>query len=38
MHFGTSRAVRGATLEDLENAPGISKAMAKAIHDHFRAP
>jgi excinuclease ABC subunit C len=38
MHFGTSRAVRGATLADLENAPGISKAMAKAIHDHFRAP
>ena len=29
MHFGTSRAVRGATLEDLENAPGISKAMAR---------
>ena len=38
MHFGTSRAVRGATLADLENAPGISKAMAKAIHDHFRVP
>jgi excinuclease ABC subunit C len=38
MHFGTSRAVRGATLEDLENAPGISKAMARAIHAHFQAP
>jgi excinuclease ABC subunit C len=35
MHFGTSRAVRGATLEDLERAPGISKAMAEAIHGHF---
>jgi len=35
MHFGTSRAVRGATLEDLEKAPGISKAMAAAIHGHF---
>ena len=35
MHFGTSRAVRGATLEDLEKAPGISKAMAEAIHGHF---
>ena len=35
MHFGTSRAVRGATLEDLERAPGISKAMAAAIHGHF---
>jgi excinuclease ABC subunit C len=35
MHFGTSRAVRGATLEDLEKAPGISRAMAEAIHRHF---
>jgi excinuclease ABC subunit C len=35
MHFGTSRAVRGATLEDLEKAPGISSAMAVAIHEHF---
>ena len=35
MHFGTSRAVRGATLEDLERAPGISKAMAASIHGHF---
>jgi len=38
MHFGTSRAVRGATLADLENAPGISKAMARAIHAHFQSP
>ena len=37
MHFGTSRAVRGATLADLENAPGISKAMARAIHAHFQS-
>ena len=35
MHFGTSRAVRGATLEDLERAPGISRAMAASIHGHF---
>ncbi|MDT9600452.1 excinuclease ABC subunit UvrC [Sphingosinicella rhizophila] len=35
MHFGTARAVRGAALEDLEKAPGISKAMARSIHDHF---
>ena len=35
MHFGTSRAVRGATLEDLERAPGISKGMAAAVHGHF---
>ncbi|KKC27801.1 excinuclease ABC subunit UvrC [Sphingomonas sp. SRS2] len=35
MHFGTARAVRAASLEDLERAPGVSKAMARAIHDHF---
>jgi excinuclease ABC subunit C len=35
MHFGTSRAVRGATLADLEKAPGISKATASALHGHF---
>ncbi|MBV8970993.1 MAG: excinuclease ABC subunit UvrC, partial [Sphingomonadaceae bacterium] len=35
MHFGTSRAVRSATLEDLEKAPGISKATAAALHGHF---
>ena len=29
------RAVRNAALEDLERAPGVSKAMARAIHDHF---
>jgi excinuclease ABC subunit C len=35
MHFGTARAVRGASLSDLERAPGVSKAMAQAIHDFF---
>ena len=35
MHFGTARAVRGAALEDLEKAPGISKAIARGIYDHF---
>lgn len=35
MHFGTSRAVKGATLEDLERAPGISKQMALALWQHF---
>jgi excinuclease ABC subunit C len=35
MHFGTSRAVKGATLEDLERAPGISRQMALAIWQHF---
>lgn len=37
MHFGTARAVRAASLEDLERAPGVSSAMARAIHDHFHA-
>ena len=35
MHFGTARAVRGAALEDLERAPGVSKAMARILYDHF---
>ncbi|MDQ3144809.1 MAG: excinuclease ABC subunit UvrC [Pseudomonadota bacterium] len=35
MHFGTARAVKGAALEDLERAPGISKAMARHLHDYF---
>jgi len=37
MHFGTARAVRSASLADLERAPGVSKAMAQAIHDFFHA-
>jgi excinuclease ABC subunit C len=35
MHFGTAKAVKGAPLEDLERAPGISKAMARQLHDYF---
>ncbi|HYG49151.1 MAG TPA: excinuclease ABC subunit UvrC [Allosphingosinicella sp.] len=35
MHFGTAKAVRGAPLEDLEKAPGISKTMARGIYDYF---
>jgi len=35
MHFGTGRAVKGAALEDLEKAPGISKATARQLHDYF---
>jgi excinuclease ABC subunit C len=35
MHFGTARAVKGAALDDLERAPGISKAMAREIYDYF---
>jgi excinuclease ABC subunit C len=35
MHFGTARAVKGAALDDLERAPGISRAMALQIYDYF---
>ena len=35
LQFGTGRAVRGASLEDLERAPGVSKAVARAVYDHF---
>jgi excinuclease ABC subunit C len=35
MHFGTARAVKGAALEDLEMAPGISRATARQVYDYF---
>jgi excinuclease ABC subunit C len=35
MHFGTARAVKGAALEDLERAPGVSKAIARQLYDYF---
>jgi excinuclease ABC subunit C len=35
MHFGTARAVRDASLEDLQRAPGVSVAMARMIHDFY---
>ncbi|UUL82814.1 excinuclease ABC subunit UvrC [Sphingomonas qomolangmaensis] len=37
MHFGTAKAVRAASLEDLSKAPGVSKAMSQGIHDFFHA-
>ncbi|OYW23682.1 MULTISPECIES: excinuclease ABC subunit UvrC [unclassified Sphingomonas] len=37
MHFGTARAVRNASLEDLQKAPGVSVAMAQGIYDFFHA-
>ena len=37
MHFGTARAVRGASLEDLKKAPGVSAAVAQQVHDYFNA-
>jgi excinuclease ABC subunit C len=35
MHFGTARAVKGAALEDLLKAPGISQSMAESVYAHF---
>jgi excinuclease ABC subunit C len=35
-HFGSARAVAVATFEDIKAVPGISDALARKIHDHFR--
>lgn len=35
MHFGTARAVRNASLEDLRRVPGVSDTVAQSIYDHF---
>ena len=34
-HFGSARAVAGASLTDLETVAGVSSAMAKKIYDFF---
>ena len=34
-HFGTARAVRAASLEDLQRAPGVSAAVAQAVYDFY---
>jgi excinuclease ABC subunit C len=34
-HFGSARDVAAASLGDLEQVPGVNKAVARAIHDHF---
>ncbi|MBU6236054.1 MAG: excinuclease ABC subunit UvrC, partial [Alphaproteobacteria bacterium] len=34
-HFGSGKAVERAGLADLEAVPGISKAVARVIYDHF---
>ncbi len=36
-HFGSAREVANAGLTDLEAVPGISKAIAKKIYDHFHS-
>ena len=35
MHFGTARAVRNASLDDLQRAPGVSITVARKVFDHF---
>ena len=35
VHFGSARGVEQAGLLDLEQVPGINKAVAKSIYDHF---
>ena len=35
--FGSARGVSQAGLADLETVDGISRTVARAIHDHFRA-
>jgi excinuclease ABC subunit C len=37
MHFGTARAVRNASLRDLQQAPGVSAAVAQQVYDFYHA-
>lgn len=37
MHFGTARAVRNASLEDLQRTPGVSAAVAQTVHDFYNS-
>jgi len=37
MHFGTGRAVRNASLRDLQQAPGVSAAVAQQVYDFYHA-
>jgi len=37
MHFGTARAVRNASLADLQKAPGVSAAVARQVYDFYHA-
>ncbi len=37
MHFGTARAVKNASLEDLQKAPGVSEAVARTVFDFFHS-
>jgi excinuclease ABC subunit C len=35
MHFGTARAIRNASLQDIMRAPGVSAATAQAVYDFY---
>ena len=35
MHFGTARAIRNASLEDIQRAPGVSASTAQAVYDFY---
>ncbi|RSV39817.1 excinuclease ABC subunit UvrC [Sphingomonas sp. ABOLE] len=37
MHFGTARAVRNASLEDLQKAPGVSAGVAQQVYDFYHS-
>ncbi|WP_066827561.1 excinuclease ABC subunit UvrC [Sphingomonas mali] len=37
MHFGTARSVRGASLDDLKKAPGVSAAVAQQVYDFYHS-
>jgi excinuclease ABC subunit C len=37
MHFGTARAVRNASLEDLQRTPGVSAAVAQTVYDYYHS-
>ncbi|MEP3226335.1 MAG: excinuclease ABC subunit UvrC [Parasphingorhabdus sp.] len=35
LHFGTARAVKNASLDDLQAAPGVSATVAQKVYDYF---
>jgi len=35
MHFGSAKAVKEAAIEELELAEGVSRKLAKTIHEYF---
>jgi excinuclease ABC subunit C len=37
MHFGTAKAVRSASLADLQKTPGVSTGVAQQVYDFYHA-